>query len=239
MVAAVVGAAAPIPLTSPVQDESYLLAGADRFTRIAAGEQTDLFPYPDLLRWRPPRSGLDSVGLADNRLALASLAWLTPQGPPHIGRDETWQWTVASFGPRLLVKHRRELRPLPTSNWPGPRPTRPSQTKTKAVHAPAPVQTASAHSDLEPPLIDADRDDQLVTQPQLIPSMPIDLVAVRQWLERNNYEDRAVGYALRSVAESGTDDQVDDFFQLVKAEIRKRIRRSSAGKPSNGRAGSS
>lgn len=104
MVAAVVGAAAPIPLTSPVQDESYLLAGADRFTRIAAGEQTDLFPYPDLLRWRPPRSGLDSVGLADDRLALAGLGCLTPQGPaPYRPR---WDLAVDGriFGPRLVVK---------------------------------------------------------------------------------------------------------------------------------------
>ena len=222
MAAAVVGAAAPLALPSIVQDEAYLLAEADRYTQVAVGEPSNLFAYPDLLRWQPPRSGLDSVGLADEKFALAGLGWLTPQGPARPARDGLWQWTTTSFGPTLLVKHRNALRPLPPGNWPGARSSRPDPSGSKA--APPTLDEAN----WQPTLLGR---EQPKDQPALVPPPAIDLAQIAQWLSRNNYDDASVGRAFRRVTESGTDAQFDDFIRLVTTELRRRADQRTADLP--------
>jgi hypothetical protein len=89
MAAAIVGACSTAQEPT-VLDGPYLAAEADRLAALAGGRPTSAFDYPDLLTWSPPQTQLDATGLADGRLALAGIGWLSPsqrcQPSPHATR---------------------------------------------------------------------------------------------------------------------------------------------------------
>lgn len=195
MAAALVGAASPRPLLSPVLDEEYLAKEADRLHAISQGRPVPPFPYPDLLRWQPPRSAVDSSGLTDSGLALAGISYLTVTGEPTANKDGVWVWTRTDFGQSVLIKHRRDLRSLPAGNYPADErshttepaserlpPTNPSRTDPRMVATPQPALFDDLELD-EP----GDTVDELL-----------------RWLARTGYRNADLGRALRIIANKGT-----------------------------------
>ena len=217
MAAAIVGAATPRPLTSPVLDEEYLAFEAHRLSRIAAGDSTEQFPYPDLLRFRPPKSGLDSVGMTDSGTALAGVALLEPSGETYDSRDALWTWMKTNFGQTILIKHRRNLPYLPPASWPAElhRATNSDVRELRRVDESLPLFEVEVASDTT---------HDVVEKP--LPGTPIDLPRIFEWLERERYRDSSVGYALRRVAESGNDAQVDEFSTQLRIVLRGRESKS-------------
>jgi ADP-ribosylglycohydrolase len=109
MAGAILGAASPVELPGEVQDPDYVLLEADRAWAAGAGLRPARFPYPDVLRWRSPRSGTDAVAAEDDQLHLVGL------GPGGVRSDAfqtsgktpgIWQWTRLWFGQTVLAKRR-------------------------------------------------------------------------------------------------------------------------------------
>jgi hypothetical protein len=128
-----------------IQDASLLSSEAARLRLIADGRAAPSFPYPDMLRWRSPKSPLDLVGAVDDSYAIAGLGGFTPVGQSWTenGRVPTvLEWTRTWFGQTLLVKRRTRPQRLPPhllpvkETWVGPpeliraRNTRPSEQLT-------------------------------------------------------------------------------------------------------------
>lgn len=194
--------AAAIPSEPPgaIQDEAYLRAEAARLSAIAAHEKSRTFPYPDTLRWKPPQSQLDAVGLRGDRVALAGIGWLEPMTPPTGSRDAAWSWMQSSIGASFLVKHRLDLRELPTGNVPSDRDVWQSRPSDSATAKRAPQQEVLF-------------DDALVHHPVATrprhDSSRVRVEDVLSELQREGLEDdAAIGRALRVVARSGTRDQL-------------------------------
>ena len=118
MAAAIVGAAEPKDLVSPVLDQEYLTEEAERLHSLSQGLPTKAFPYPDLLLWQPPKSALDATGFHNDAFTLAGLSALEISGDPIVNRDGVWVWARTAFGQSVLVKHRHILRDLPQVNRP-------------------------------------------------------------------------------------------------------------------------
>jgi hypothetical protein len=148
MAAAVVGTASPVPLPTPVQDETYLVAEADRLTAIREGARAAAFSYPDLLHWSGPRSALDCVGIADGDIALAGLGPLELIDTVGVSRDAAWTWVRSGWGQTLLVKHRQRFPELPRGNWPNKREM---SHLSRAAASPAPGEAREASPQLAPP----------------------------------------------------------------------------------------
>lgn len=119
MAAAIVGASIDRPLISTVQDHNYIRVEADRMAEVGAGGHVPPFTYPDLLRWTPPKTALDSLGTVQGRLAVAGLGFVAAvDDVVYETRDARWRWVETDFGASLLIKYRHELRPLATDNLP-------------------------------------------------------------------------------------------------------------------------
>ena len=122
MAGAMLGAVVAEDPPSGLADHDYLVRDASRLAAIAGlGQATRSFPYPDLLKWSPPRNQVDCVGLLDDEVAVAGLGTATQVGEfvPQGGKGESgWQWLQTWFGQTMFVKRRVTLRPLPSSAVP-------------------------------------------------------------------------------------------------------------------------
>lgn len=112
MAGALLGAATASPPPGQVQDAQVIDNEARRMWDISQGRVTTTFPYPDLLRWSPPKATLDLVGRASAGPALAGLGAFSPSGPPAVGNQATYVWGTLPFGQSVLVRARADLRPL-------------------------------------------------------------------------------------------------------------------------------
>lgn len=204
MAAAIVGAASPAPLPSPVQDHEYIEQESNRLTSIAEGKAAPQFSYPDLLHWTPPKSGLDSVGLIDGRLALAGMGWLEPhEQKEYEAKDGVWQWMRTSFGPTMLLKRRPVLRELP----PGSNPT---ERSSFSIRRDRPV------TEVTPKLF-----EDLDTPRPTSPSGAINVEQILAWLKRGDYQDDQIGYAVRRTIELGTRQQLEELLTALRRSFRK------------------
>jgi hypothetical protein len=121
MAGAVLGAAgaAPAELPGTVQDQNYL-----GLKLIACGLpqrawRPPRFPYPDVLSWRPPRSGLDGVAEEDDQLHVVGLGPGNAVGEPHVTEGKTpgvWQWMQLWYGQTVLAKRRQHPTKLTSSH---------------------------------------------------------------------------------------------------------------------------
>ncbi|MFF2243295.1 ADP-ribosylglycohydrolase family protein [Arthrobacter sp. NPDC058130] len=243
MASAVVGAATPTPSPATLVDETYLREEATRLVRVGLGHSAAVFPYPDLLRWTPPQSQLDSTGLADGRPALAGLGWLEPLAESVHGQDAAWTWMRTSFGPSVLVKHRLDLKELQQENWPQLRnrqteeaaaldgrdrddqrnrylQSRGSKDAVPATHIPAPYPD-EADGPSGVPLVNFERRTQGHSGPTKRGESSIDVDQVLKWVAEQHYDESSLGYALRRIAESGTVEQLAVFVACVRPSIRK------------------
>lgn len=212
MAAAIVGAAAPRDLMSPVQDADYLEYEASRLAAIADGAKLPGFAYPDLLHWSPPKSALEATGLIDGELALAGLGLLTPVAPPHENRDAVWRWSRTDFGQTLLVKHRHDLRELPTARHPARRSLqdRDVQYKISFVSQPEPPQ--AVHTIVQPTLLDVEDHETPVGRRSII--------ALLEELAMSGYKDSDIGHTFKELVASRPQD-----VELFTIELAKRLQR--------------
>lgn len=213
MAAAIIGSVSIVKLPSQLLDADYIASEAERLTLVAYQESTNAFPYPDLLRWAAPKTGLDSVGIADGNIAVAGLGWSNPYGDIYSSGTGNWQWMTTSFGPSMLLKHRSELPVLLPSNWPNYDRLRPPFPSFDS-----PVQRLSTMDQtlFDLPVRTEERGVRVAAG-----SPQIELNVILEWLHRRGHDDQALGYALRRVAESGTDAQLAQFAAEVARELRR------------------
>lgn len=233
MAAAIAGANDSVDHPTEVLDQEHLQTEAGRLAALALGARTRDFTYPDLLHWTPPRSQLDAVGLVDDRPALAGLGYWTPLDDTVVEvKTAQWRWVATDFGPSLLLKHRRELRPLPDGNHPQRRSAAQTPTEARRVseqpeldlHHNEGVPTAVRESRTAPPTTGRGaeptdgHDARGVANAQ--PRTDVELDQILGWIERKNYDDAAIGYAMRRVAELGTSDQLIALTSALRSAIR-------------------
>jgi ADP-ribosylglycohydrolase len=122
MAGALLGGVTKEPPPQAIADSDYIISEAQRVARTGGGEVLDDFPYPDLLKWAPPKTQLDTVGAYDGGLAVAGLgpAVEASEATPAKGRDKAvWQWLELGFGQRVLVRRRERARNLSPELVPG------------------------------------------------------------------------------------------------------------------------
>ncbi|QDW61725.1 ADP-ribosylglycohydrolase family protein [Oerskovia sp. KBS0722] len=206
MAAAICGAGRPDSPPCGVQDEEYLRAEAHRLTQIAAGAATEMFAYPDLLHWIPPRAQLDATGMVEGRPALAGLGFLEPLAGSWDNKDVTWTWVRTDFGQSMLLRHRTDLPELPAHAHP---------RRPDAQTGPPPTRR-----DVAPRAPEAD-----IVEPRPPRSAPVrgsvDVDDMLAWVVHRRLDDQALGYALRRVAQIGTLEQLIAFTTTARAEIRR------------------
>ncbi|MDT0117526.1 hypothetical protein Q9R20_11050 [Microbacterium sp. PRF11] len=222
MAAAIVGAAAPRDLFSPVLDADYLASEAHRLHAIAMGRPVDVFPYPDLLRWEPPRSAIDAVGLDHEGLTLAGLSRLRITREAAANKDGIWVWARTSFGQSVLVKHRLQPRPLPPGNVPLSRQDREA---SRGISPSARVSDTSSSA----------RPATVSTQPRLFDDLLLEPVQtgdpspesaahtveeLLEQLERTGYRNADLGQALRTLATRPDTDAINRFVLAVTERLR-------------------
>lgn len=109
---AILGAVHPQPPEGKILDQSALNFEADRMQDIATGKQVDAFPYPSLLEWKPPKTGLDAYGSFENGFAVAGLGPVQVAKQEFTSKDTIWRWATTSAKQTLLVKSRPSVSPL-------------------------------------------------------------------------------------------------------------------------------
>ncbi len=234
MAAALIGASDTAPEPPPVLDASYLTAEAVRLAEIASGQTARPFSYPDLLHWIPPRTQLDSVGLAGAFPALAGLGWLelVEEAESAEARGTRWVWMRSDFDASFLVKLRSRLRELPQAQWPVRRepPIHPSMERSGQNIQPNQLtlyedaDTAQLHTDIKAPRsprVQTDRDSSRG------PTASYDQVNIDQildWVARRGFSDEDIGYAVRRISQRGTAEQLIAFVSHVRASIRRSSR---------------
>ncbi len=214
--AAMIGAATGDDhLPGPVQDEGYLRAEADRLAKIAVHEPTSSFPYPDTLRWKPPQSQLEAVGIADGRLALAGIGFLDPIGPSFETRDAVWSWLQSTAGPSFLAKHRFELRELPRGNW--PTPLRGGVDETLSRMRPRRVPDAVGRPGRSRDTLFDFAPEGLADAERLTPP----LEAVAPDLNVRDLTDEALGQAVRRAARNGSNEDWATLTAYLRSQLRR------------------
>jgi ADP-ribosylglycohydrolase len=224
MAAALVGAVADASAPEPLLDSPYLVEEARRLAHIAADQPTEMFSYPDPLRWTPPRTQLDAVGMIDGTLALAGLGWLepVPNSEPLQSHGGVWRWMCSDFGPTFLLKQRPTARALPE----GARPIRRRQDnpstrnpQLNGIHEgqPPAYNTAPASTrkhrhggvlDPAPPGFRRQERER---------SEEIDVDQILAWVAHKGYADEAIGYAIRRLVARGTVEQLIAFTTALRA----------------------
>lgn len=209
-------------------DIDYQAEQARRLVSVASGgADSSAFVYPDLLTWTPPKSQLDAVGMDGQRRVLAGLAYAEPLDEPVADqRDQQWQWHVLDFRQHVLLKSRRELAQLGPGQLPGVRkhdggpPQRELANTRPVASTPDPVQAKTSRREEERRRRDAlahlsgqksggpsqasfeDLEVELRSpSPSDEASLPRDIEGMLQWVANKDFEDRAVAFFFRRVAE--------------------------------------
>jgi ADP-ribosylglycohydrolase len=102
-------------------DREYIINEAARLHKISRSEKVDSFRYPDLLKWEPPKTQLETLGIANGHYVLAGLASADKKSEEYKSRskgDEVWQLLSLNFGQTIMCKRRTNPRILPVNNLP-------------------------------------------------------------------------------------------------------------------------
>jgi len=230
MAAALIGAATGLDAPSGIQDLDYLRNEANRLTLIAIGIGAPKFSYPDILKWVPPTSQLDVVGLVDGQPSIAGLGRLAFTSPPNSVKEATWQWATTSFGPTVLIKHRQDLPELPAGNWPRLRARVEERDQREST------RTSTDQERVRPrqPVLFEEEDDGRSSRrssnsgrsvrPKKADDAPLDVDKLLAWVQTRGYEDDAIGEAVRRIASEGTLEQMAVFIGAIRPQLRVRGR---------------
>ncbi|MCK6411650.1 MAG: ADP-ribosylglycohydrolase family protein [Azonexus sp.] len=137
MAGAIIGAVVKQSPSGRIADHEYIESEARRMHAIRIGAASSSFYYPDLLRWQPPRTQLDSVGKDGDSFYVAGLGRAKPVGSEMSGRsgdDTVWQWLRLDFGQTILAKRRKDPRATIAQNTPRQIGSRPKINSSSAEH---------------------------------------------------------------------------------------------------------
>lgn len=211
MAGALLGATVKEPPPQPVIDHDYIGSEARRLAAIAARTSQEGFPYPDLLKWTPPKAQLDMVGTFEDGLAVAGLGAARPVSEPLTakGRDNAiWQWLELEFGQHVFVRRREPPRPIKRELLPGGRRT---QTPTLfSAEATRPAAAPTARVTQTPQRLDLD-------------------AATRQAIN-SGFDPQLIGRLLLAFADrEGVDFAVAFSAIIAKARVARRGREGNNG----------
>lgn len=116
MAGAILGAVAGSEPSGTLLDREYIASSADRLWRLSTGSREESFPYPDLLKWKAPRSQVDAVGKVGDAIGLAGLGIARPisgEMPEQRRGGAVWQWLRMDFGQTILSKRRPNMKQIP------------------------------------------------------------------------------------------------------------------------------
>ncbi|MFB6534873.1 ADP-ribosylglycohydrolase family protein [Streptomyces noursei] len=205
MAGALLGSVTAAPPPGAVQDVQAIDREARRMWDLSQGREATTFPYPDLLRWSPPKATLDLVGLTPAGPALAGLGLLTRTEAPTPGSQAAYVWGTLPFGQSVLVRARPDLRPLNENLLPAdmrpPRNRRAadvSREQQSLFEAPLPP---TARVDHGKPVHQGTPPGTVSERPSRHGPPPIEEVV--QELARNGFAPEQVGRALLDQARSG------------------------------------
>ena len=124
MAGALLGVCAPDDPPGPLVDSTLISNEAKRLAGLASGRTERSFPHPDPLKWRPPSTQADTLGILDGKPAVAGLghAMLGDREARHPGAEPQWHWVKLDFGQTLLIKRRADLPDLKEFTKPKSRP---------------------------------------------------------------------------------------------------------------------
>jgi ADP-ribosylglycohydrolase len=126
MAGAFLGCLTSIDVPGMIQDRDYIDNEARRLDAISQSQRTSSFSYPDLLRWEPPQSQSDAVGLIGGKPVLSGLGFVVERGAEFRrgvkGAKNIWQWMTLDFGQSILAKVREPIPELRPSSAPTRRP---------------------------------------------------------------------------------------------------------------------
>ena len=149
MAGAIIGATTEIVPSGILLDHDYILREATRLFDVSKANAASSFTYPDLLKWSPPKTMLDTVELANGTINIAGLGAAEPVGPKLDSRKDdgtAWQWMKLSFGQTILVKQRKVLTQAKQSNLNNSSATRkPMNQATNIKQQPELFEANSGH----------------------------------------------------------------------------------------------
>lgn len=219
MAGAILGAARPQHMPWSIQDQEYIEAEAMRLARVALGEVTETFHYPDLISWTPPSTQIDAVGLYEDQMWLAGIGRVTPFGERLSVADAEWQWLRLDFGQTILAKRRPTPRPLSKKELPRTGETSPMAYRTYQPplfddHAPARTTKGASKENTR-------------TRPQRGPNEDLDILTDR--IIEGGFAPREIGEALLELAQGANPIERCTAFSAIIAKAlearRKRQRR--------------
>lgn len=211
---ALLGAVTDAEPPEPLMDADLIRRDATRLHTLTQGARVESFPHPDPLRWEPPATLSDAVGLIDGKIAIAGLGVAEEAGPPIKGSGKDpglWQWLVTHYGQRVFVKRRAELSELPAAMRPRARG----------------VVAAEPGSD-QPPLFSPP------TRPDALPADPERGVAL---LVNRDFDPSLMARLLEHYGLQGSMPAAV-FATLLSSELRRRAPTSPNGGSSHGAAAS-
>ncbi|MFZ1005353.1 MAG: ADP-ribosylglycohydrolase family protein, partial [Candidatus Sulfotelmatobacter sp.] len=122
MTGAIMGAVSNAEPEGDLLDRQYIKDEAIRLFEIGNGDrQQKSFKYPDLMKWRPPKTMMDAVGYAHETVAVLGLGSARSMGDKWESRGKdscVWQWLKLSFGQTILAKQRGNLPQLSDQTHP-------------------------------------------------------------------------------------------------------------------------
>ncbi|MDE0692110.1 MAG: ADP-ribosylglycohydrolase family protein [Gammaproteobacteria bacterium] len=206
MAGAILGAAADTEPPVDVLDGDLFRSEARRLARIAAGEVPPSYAYPDLLRWKPPRTRADALAQTkDGDLMVLGL------GPgQRLGGDAMvggggfrWQWVKLKFGQTLLIKSRNILPEAPADSPP-------QERRKPDIPGASPNRRSGTADDLRD-VRDHPTHALESTRTRYEPAGTHDVREVVSFLEQHIHDDRMVGRTLRRVVQKGTNADIAAF----------------------------
>ncbi|ACL03149.1 ADP-ribosylation/Crystallin J1 [Desulfatibacillum aliphaticivorans] len=112
MSGAILGAVNPEMPSEKIMDREYIEREAIRLAQIGEGKIAEVFNYPDLMLWQPPKTQLDVVGVNQDHFLIKGLSYAHKVGNEVESQgkgDAVWQWLKVAFGQSLLCKRRSTL----------------------------------------------------------------------------------------------------------------------------------
>ena len=221
MAGAIMGLTAENEPPVEVLDAALFRSEAKRLAEIASGRSPRNHRYPDLLHWSPPKARADALFQLDSRdlyvTGLGIAEAMSEPMPSSLDKFK-WQWVKLDTGQTLLIKRRNRLakvtdqmRSLATSALnrkvqpvARDRPlNRRIRHRSKYVQSsvPLPSWTQSDYSSRRP-IEDPDIEDMI------------------EYLEANDFEDRVVGMAIRSVVNKCSVGQIGSFLSVIVDRLR-------------------
>lgn len=210
MAGAIGGAATTEPPLQEVLDKEYIKKQAYSLAVGNENKETTAFPYPDLSKWRSPKSQSSALEIVGNRYYIAGLGYLSQISNPIIDKRNSklcWQWFKLDFGQTILVKTNRDIISLEKDN---------GSTKSSITHNELPY-SADRQTQLE---IDINEKDGKKTVSGNTVAIKIDIDELSSQAIKSGFEKHLIGEHLLLIADSEKSIELSVAYAAVIAKAR-------------------